>query len=81
MADRRKHRARWMSALEHPPVPIALINGSLDPVSGVHLADAVQALNPLLPITRFVDVGHYPQVEAPGRTLAAFRAFRASLAA
>lgn len=81
MADRRKHRERWVSVLEHPPVPIALVNGSLDPVSGAHLADAVQALNPALPITRLEDVGHYPQVEAPGRTLEAFRAFRASLAA
>ncbi len=81
MADRRKHRARWVAVLEHPLVPLALINGSLDPVSGAHLADAVGALNPLIPITRLDDAGHYPQVEAPGRVLEAYHQFRASLAA
>ncbi|HVG64066.1 MAG TPA: alpha/beta hydrolase [Hyalangium sp.] len=81
MEDRRKHRARWVGVLEHPLVPIALINGSVDPVSGVHLADAVATLNPLIPITRLDDVGHYPQVEAPERVLEAYRMFRASLVA
>jgi pimeloyl-ACP methyl ester carboxylesterase len=80
MADRRKHRARWVGVLEHPLVPIALINGSLDPVSGAHLADAVGKLNPLIPITRLHEVGHYPQVEAPERVLEAYSLFRASLA-
>lgn len=81
MADRREHRARWVSVLSHPPGPIALINGSVDPVSGAHLADAVQALNPSLPITRLDGVGHYPQVEAADRVLSAYRSFRDSLSA
>jgi pimeloyl-ACP methyl ester carboxylesterase len=79
MEDRRKHRTRWVAVLEHPLVPTALINGSVDPVSGTHLADAVAKLNPSLLITRLDDVGHYPQVEAPERVLEAYRTFRASL--
>jgi pimeloyl-ACP methyl ester carboxylesterase len=66
--------------LEHQLVPITLINGSLDPVSGAHLADAVGKLNPSIPITRLPTVGHYPQVEAPERVLEAYSLFRASLA-
>jgi pimeloyl-ACP methyl ester carboxylesterase len=81
MADRRKHRDRWVGVLEHPIVPISLINGSLDPVSGEHLANAVGKLNPLIPITRLDGVGHYPQAEAPERVLEAYHAFRASLVA
>lgn len=75
MADRRKYQDRWRAVLVDPPAPIALINGSLDPVSGRHLADAVAALNPAIPITHLADIGHYPQVEAPDRVIAAYRAF------
>ena len=64
--DRIEHRARWVSALQQSPVPMALINGSADPVSGQHMVARFQQLNcrsdylKELPI-----IGHYPQVEAP----------------
>jgi pimeloyl-ACP methyl ester carboxylesterase len=74
MADRRVHAARWRAVLEQPPAPIAFVNGTLDPVSGGHLADALAAMG--LEVTRFDDIGHYPQTEAPGRTLAAYLRFR-----
>jgi pimeloyl-ACP methyl ester carboxylesterase len=37
IAERRQHRARWVSALAHAVVPLQLINGSADPVSGAHM--------------------------------------------
>jgi pimeloyl-ACP methyl ester carboxylesterase len=74
MADRRIHAARWRAVLENPPAAIAFVNGTLDPVSGGHLADALAAMG--LDVTCFDDIGHYPQTEAPARTLAAYLAFR-----
>ncbi|QLC24317.1 alpha/beta hydrolase [Parasphingopyxis algicola] len=77
MAERAEHADRWRSVLIDPPCPLAMINGVHDPVSGGHLADALEALNPDIAVTR-LDVGHYPQVEAPEAVLAAYRAFRAA---
>jgi pimeloyl-ACP methyl ester carboxylesterase len=79
LSDRRRHAARWREVLQAPKCPLGLINGSLDPVSGAHLADAVAALNPSLPIWRLADIGHYPQTEAPTAVLAAYQRFRADI--
>jgi pimeloyl-ACP methyl ester carboxylesterase len=80
MTDRRAKAARWSGVLSGVAAPLALINGSADPVSGAHLADAVAALNPALPITRLEGIGHYPQVEAPAAVLAAYRNLRGNSA-
>ncbi|NNC54303.1 MAG: alpha/beta fold hydrolase, partial [Pseudomonadales bacterium] len=37
MNDRIAHRERWVAALQQSTIPIALINGSVDPVSGEHM--------------------------------------------
>ena len=37
MSDRKTHRERWVDALIDSKVPIGLINGSVDPVSGAHM--------------------------------------------
>ncbi len=64
--DRRKHRLRWLKALQDSPVPLALINGSVDPVSGAHLVDRYKELNCRLDfLSQLDEIGHYPQVEAP----------------
>lgn len=79
MADRRAHGDRWRSVIIAPPCPIGLVNGALDPVSGAHLADAIAAINPAIPIWRLADIGHYPQTEAPEQVLAAYQEFRARI--
>ena len=74
--QRIKYRERWVSALQTSVVPLGLINGALDPVSGAHM------------VARFFEVvgepdyrlslptiGHYPQVEAPAEVIAGYRAF------
>jgi pimeloyl-ACP methyl ester carboxylesterase len=76
MAERRARAARWRDALTHPKAPLAFINGTLDPVSGGHMADAVAALNPKIRITRLNDVGHYPHTEDAEAVLQAYRLFR-----
>ena len=64
--DRREHRQRWLDALKQAHVPMALVNGSVDPVSGAHLVDRYKELECRLDyLKQLPSIGHYPQVEAP----------------
>lgn len=66
ISDRREHRARWVNALQKSPIPISLINGSVDPVSGKHLVQRYKELNCRLDhLLELPAIGHYPQVEDP----------------
>lgn len=66
MLDRQEHRERWVSALQISPIPLALINGSMDPVSGQHLVTRYKELACRLDyLCELPAIGHYPQVEAP----------------
>jgi pimeloyl-ACP methyl ester carboxylesterase len=76
MRDRRVHRERWLNALTQSPVPLALINGGADPVSGEHLVTRYQELGCRLDwLTKLPEIGHYPQVEAPEQVTAAYLEF------
>ena len=71
IAERKRNRERWVGAIVNPPCPVRLINGPLDPVAG---ADTIARYRELVPNANVVvldGVGHYPQVEAPSRVLAA----------
>ncbi|HEU4732580.1 MAG TPA: alpha/beta hydrolase [Kofleriaceae bacterium] len=76
MRERRHHRERWVAPLLDRAVPLALINGHLDPVSGKHVADRLRELSPGVAIYDLPRVGHYPQTEAPADVLRAYAAFR-----
>ncbi len=66
MRDRLEHRERWVTALQTSTVPLALINGSVDPVSGAHMVARYQELACRLDcLVQLPNIGHYPQVEAP----------------
>jgi pimeloyl-ACP methyl ester carboxylesterase len=65
MAERRTHRERWVGALVGAEVPIRLVNGLRDPVSGAHMLVRYRELVGKPDIVELPDVGHYPQVEAP----------------
>lgn len=68
MKDRITHRSRWVHALKNSTVPLSLINGSLDPVSGAHLVARYKELECRLDhLAELGDIGHYPHVEAPQR--------------
>jgi len=73
--DRRDNADRWKSAIVNATIPIKIINGPLDPVSGRHLADYCQKILPNPDITILDGVGHYPHDEAPEQVLAAYLAF------
>jgi pimeloyl-ACP methyl ester carboxylesterase len=80
MPERRKHRERWVGALQNTLIPLKLIDGMTDPISGAHMVARYKELVPKPNVTLLNDVGHYPQVEAPQAVLEAYLQFRVDLA-
>ena len=72
--ERAAHEDRWSRAVAEAPVPIALVYGPEDPISGESIARRFRTLAPDAPVIRLDGVGHYPQVEAPEDVLDAFLA-------
>ncbi len=55
-----------MNALHNSTIPLALINGSVDPVSGAHMVARYKELKCRLDyLGELATIGHYPQVEDP----------------
>ncbi|MDF1628178.1 MAG: alpha/beta hydrolase [Alcanivoracaceae bacterium] len=76
MRDRRQHRERWVAAIRDAKVPVALINGSADPVSGAHMVARFRELElPLAFLAELPEVGHYPQMEAANEVASAYLKF------
>lgn len=76
MVERREHRARWVGALQNTRIPLTLIDGAADPISGEHLAARYRELVPNADVTLLESIGHYPQVEAPNAVLTHYLEFR-----
>jgi pimeloyl-ACP methyl ester carboxylesterase len=74
MEERFRHAARWHGAIHDWPGPVSLAWGMLDPVATHNVLDAVLELRPAAPVTRFEDLGHYPQIEDPQRVADVLRA-------
>ena len=76
MRDRKIHRERWVSALRDASIPLGIINGSVDPVSGAHLVDRYQELGCRLDFLRQLPtIGHYPHTEDPNSVSSAYLEF------
>jgi pimeloyl-ACP methyl ester carboxylesterase len=75
MRERREQRPRWVGALQAAAIPLKLIDGAADPISGAHMAARYAQLVPAADVTLLEGIGHYPQFEAPQQVLAAFEAF------
>lgn len=69
MQERNQYRDRWVGALQKSLLPMLLINGALDPVSGAHMAARYRKVVPRARVVELKEIGHYPQVEAPVRTV------------
>ena len=69
--ERRRHRARWVGALQESRVPLTLVNGPRDPVSGLHMVARYRELVPHPDVVLLPEIGHYPHVEAPEGVLSA----------
>jgi pimeloyl-ACP methyl ester carboxylesterase len=74
MEERFRHADRWHGALRNWPKPLSLAWGMLDPVATTNVLEAVLGLRREAPVARFEDLGHYPQIEDPGRVAGALRA-------
>ncbi len=79
--ERVVQRTRWVTAMQNTRVPMRLINGAADPVSGEHMAARYHQLIPSPDIVLLPEIGHYPQVEAPDLVLQALYDFHAGFAA
>ena len=74
--DRKQHRSRWVAALQNSTIPLALINGSVDPVSGSHMVARYKELKCRLDyLGELPNIGHYPQVEDPAGVVGHFYTF------
>ena len=78
MEERFRHADRWHGAIRDWPKPITLAWGMLDPVATPAVLDAVLELRSNTPVIRFEDLGHYPQIEDPGRVVGALQGALAS---
>jgi pimeloyl-ACP methyl ester carboxylesterase len=65
MPERVAHRERWVGALQNSRVPLRLIVGNADPISGKTLIARYRELIAHADIVVLDNVGHYPQIEAP----------------
>lgn len=72
--ERRVYRERWTAALRDADVPLRLIVGAEDPISGLTIARRYREVVPAPDVVVLDGVGHYPQVEAPADVIAAIRA-------
>ncbi len=76
ITERHKHRERWVEPLRSSKVPLRLIDGPEDPVSGRHLAERYREYaGEKADVVLLDGIGHYPQTEAPEDVLKAFFEF------
>lgn len=74
--ERKKQRDRWLHAMQSTQIPMRLINGLDDPVSGRHMLERYCELIPRADVVGLAGIGHYPQIESPGAVLSAFFDFQ-----
>ncbi|MBN25872.1 MAG: alpha/beta hydrolase [Alteromonadaceae bacterium] len=72
--ERKAQASRWINAMQHTSVPQCFINGVHDPISGQHMLNQFEHLLPHAQ-TYALQVGHYPQLEAPKEVTALYLAF------
>ncbi|RON19621.1 alpha/beta fold hydrolase [Pseudomonas frederiksbergensis] len=74
--QRRVQRERWVSAMQRGEVPLRVIDGEVDPVSGAHMVARYRQLIPDSDTVLLPEIGHYPQIEAPAQVLNYYLEFR-----
>ncbi len=77
--ERRANRQRWVGALQDAAIPLRLIDGGADPVSGAHMYEHFKSLVPNADAVLLERIGHYPQTESPEAVAHAFLEFHRKL--
>ncbi len=78
--ERRVQRDRWVGAMQRGEVPLRVIDGEVDPISGAHMVARYRELIPNPDTVLLAEIGHYPQIEAPAQVLKHYLEFRDRLA-
>jgi pimeloyl-ACP methyl ester carboxylesterase len=74
--ERWVQRERWVSAMQRGDVPLRVIDGEVDPISGAHMVVRYRELIPEPDTILLAQIGHYPQTEAPAQVLKHYLDFR-----
>lgn len=69
LGERDAYRDRWVGALRDTDIPLRFVVGPEDPVSGENIAVRFEQVVADPDVVRLPGIGHYPQIEAPARTL------------
>jgi pimeloyl-ACP methyl ester carboxylesterase len=75
--ERIRFRRRWIGALERLDRPALILWGRRDPVAVPAIAEALARETPGALLVWMEDLGHYPQLEDPGRVVAELDRFLA----
>ncbi|MEM6298252.1 MAG: alpha/beta hydrolase [Bacteroidota bacterium] len=65
MQERKENRSRWVGAIQNMDVPIRLIDGLHDPISGANMVKRYKEIIPNPDVVELEGIGHYPLTEAP----------------
>ena len=76
MPERRRQRQRWVTAMQETAVPMRVIDGAFDPISGAHMVARYRELIAEADTVLLEGIGHYPQLEAPSAVLEHYLEFR-----
>ncbi|PIA72902.1 alpha/beta hydrolase [Ectopseudomonas toyotomiensis] len=76
MPERRQQRQRWVTAMQATTLPMRVIDGAFDPISGAHMVARYRELIADADIVLLDGIGHYPQLEAPAAVLDHYLQFR-----
>ncbi|MFJ2465283.1 alpha/beta fold hydrolase [Pseudomonas sp. NPDC087615] len=74
--ERRVQRDRWVAAMQRGEIPLRVIDGEVDPISGAHMVERYRELIADADTVLLPGIGHYPQTEAPVQVLTHYLAFR-----
>ncbi|QSL93442.1 alpha/beta hydrolase [Ectopseudomonas toyotomiensis] len=69
MPERRQQRQRWVTAMQATTLPMRVIDGAFDPISGAHMVARYRELIADADTVLLDGIGHYPQLEAPAAVL------------
>lgn len=76
MLERVVHRERWVGALKKYTDQLSLINGPVDPISGMVMVNRFKEIISTQNIYLLDGIGHYPQLEAPDGVLKSYFDFQ-----
>lgn len=77
--ERREQRARWVAAMQATRLPLRVIDGEVDPISGAHMVARYRELIANADCVLLDGIGHYPQTEAPQQVLTHYLHFRQAI--